>query len=187
MATQPRFPRDPGQRRPQLVPRSPRNRTKRAENIRIAVVAALAVVIAFAGILHFLRKGPQPSKPASSGSLFQQPNNDELQVVGSPQMIGNSSIDSMTLAGQVTNTGSRMLNGGQVQLEFRDQKGNPIQTVDRPMAGLSAGSCEVTNEFSQHPIKPNDLRFFCVSVSPVPSDWNHEPPDTKVVSVTSPD
>jgi hypothetical protein len=103
------------------------------------------------------------------------------------QIAGDPASDTLTLTGQLTNKSSRLLNGAQVQLAFRDQKGKTIATLDRPIAGIAGGNCDATGEFAKHPIKPNELRFFCVSVNPIPDGWNHEPPATDVVTVTSPD
>jgi hypothetical protein len=184
MATQPRFPQYP-EKRPTLVPRSPRRPLKRQSHFRVAIIAAVSFAFALGVVTYLIRRGPAQHEPVSSAVLLQQPNNGELQV-DSMQIIDGAG-DSVTLTGQITNRGAHTLNGAQVQLAFRGANGHTVATLRRPAAGLSGGNCEVTNEFARHPIKPNDLRFFCVSVSPIPNDWNHELPDTQVVRVTSPD
>lgn len=184
MATQPRFPRDQGQQ-PQLVPRHHRKRRSPFVRYRTAIIAIVTALVCLVLMISLVRRGPaRPAPVAAASPLLPQPNNGELKV-DSIQIASNSTSQILTLEGRITNTGKRTLNGAQVQLAFRDQKGKVIATLDRPIAGVSGGNCEVTNEFARQPIKANDLRFFCVNVSPVPNDWNHQPPDTTVVTVTS--
>lgn len=182
MATQPRIPTKPG--KPQLVPHG--RRTAARNPILLVLLAVVAGVLLVGTLLYFFaRRAPQPPRPpASAEDVLPEANNDELRVDGGS--IGNDTPGkAVTLAGNVTNTGKRTFKGAVVEMVFHDQQGKAIATKTQPIWGLSDGRCEVADEFAAHPIKPNELRFFCVAVDQVPSGWNHELPEMQVVTVTS--
>ncbi len=186
MATQPRFPRDPV-KQPQLVPRRTRKRAK-FPPWKVATVAITTTLILLSLSIYLVRQGPLRSAPpvASVGPLLPQASNGELHVADM-QIIGDPASDTLTLEGAINNTSNRTLNGAEVELKFLDARGNVIKVLSRAIAGVAGGECAVPNEFVRRPLKPNDLRFFCVTVTPIPQDWNRQPPETQVVTVTSPE
>jgi hypothetical protein len=111
------------------------------------------------------------------------PDHGELQI-GGLQINGTPANAVLSLTGNITNTGSRSLTGAIVTVTFRDDRGEVVETVDRPIQGIDDGNCELRNEFLKHPIKPNGLRFFCVTVDHVPASWNRHVPDVGVLSAT---
>ena len=145
----------------------------------ILIVAAL-VAISY----YVLRPASQPARSlAAEVPVPMLPDRGELQI-GGLQVNRTPVSGALSLTGNITNTGPRSLTGAIVTVTIRDDRGEVVETVDRPIQGIDGGNCEVRNEFLKHPIKPNGLRFFCVTVDQVPASWNRQVPDVRVLSAT---
>lgn len=144
----------------------------------ILVVAALVAIT-----YYVLRPASRPAR--SLAAQVPVPDGSELQIGG--LQVNTTPVNAaLSLTGNITNTGTRSLTGVMVTLTFRDDRGEVVEeTVPLSIQGIDGGNCEVRNEFLKHPIKPNGLRFFCVTVDHVPpASWNRHVPDVRVLSAT---
>lgn len=179
MATNPHSPTVETQR-PELVPPAQGKPRRHWGRILLLMVVLVAAVVL--GTIFYMRK--QSPAAAIAGSNVQVPvlpDNHDLQVSG-VQLNRDPAGTGLNIIANIINNGNHSVSGATVTVTFRDNQGQVVETVDRPILGIAGGNCELTKEFLKHPIKPNALRFFCVTVDPVPAAWNREPPEIQVLS-----
>jgi len=165
-----------------LVPGRGRKAARRRRTGPLLVILMLAALVAIT--FYVLRPASKPARSlAAEVQVPMLPDGGELQI-GALQINRTPVSSALSLAGNITNTGPHSLTGAIVTVTFRDDRGQVVEAVDRPIQGIDGGNCEVRNEFLRHPIKPNDLRFFCVTVDQVPTNWNRRIPDVRVLSAT---
>jgi hypothetical protein len=92
--------------------------------------------------------------------------------------------EALYLDGRVSNASKARITEAKAEVTFRDLQGQPVASVDLPLAGVPKGGVgAVRGEFAQNPIGPEETRFFRVAVEQVPLAWNHEVPELKIVAV----
>jgi len=167
--------------RPKLVPRARRKPRRHWGRILVLVLVVAAILV---GATFFRRQqAPAAAIAAASVPVPVLPGNNDLQVAG-VQINRDLAGTGLSLTANITNTGSHSVTGATVTVSFRDKQGQVVEVVDRPIQGISGGNCELTNEFARHPIKPNALRFFCVTLDQVPAAWNRQVPEIQMLNAT---
>ncbi len=183
MATNPRIP-PVESRGPQLVstpPVRPPSRARRRIPLVMLCIAVAALVLG--SVLYSRPRSPKPAPVSHAAMLIPVPaDNSDIELSG--VQLGNPGTAgiALTLEGQIANHGTTPLTGAVVQVGFRDEGGNSLAVSQRPIQGIASGNCEVSSEFVSHPIKPNDIRLFCVAVQ-APEGWNHQLPELKVAAI----
>ena len=186
MATNPRIPHEQSEsrrKRPEIVPKTGRMVPKRPGSgmggAALAIIIALALL---AAVLYYLPRSPHQRPAPSASQVPVQPNNSQLQLSGL-QMSMEPTGAALYLDGRLTNHGPRPITGAVFEVKLRDNNGRIVEHYQRPMQGISSVKGE--NEFTKRPIKPNETRFFRVTVSPLPASWNHEMPEMQAIMVTA--
>lgn len=186
MATNPRVPsdsRDTGEnRRPELVPPSPKRPGSGLPGVLFAIAVAAALI---AAIVYYMPRAPKKSPAPTAAQAPVQPNSNQLQFTNVHLGIAPTG-GAMTLEGDVMNTGARPVLGASVQVSFRDAGGKVLGNVVQPLEGMvNKGSSLQSDSFGTDPLKPNQTRPFRVTVSPVPAGWDHNLPSLTVLTVSA--
>jgi hypothetical protein len=189
MATNPRIPHDerPEERKePQLVPNTDQLKPKRPGGGLPGVFAGILVaVVLLAVAIYFLPRMPKNRPPAAAAQIPAQPVPGELQLQGM-QLIAGPTDSAYYLDGNVTNTGPHSITGIVAEVKLRSSQNKVILDVQRPLQGMAMhGHNLVSDPLSKNPIKPNDTRPVRLGLDNVPSDWNHNLPDIRIVTVTA--
>src|SRR5256885_10081608 len=178
MATNPNYP-DPRKRRADFPdPELPQEKRAGVPWPLIAIMAAGLILAAF---IYYLPRMPKESRGPAAGQIPDQPLLNELQVSNLkivPAPVGNQ----IYLTGQLQNTGNHTVNAITVDAIFRDANGQQVQRETRQLEGVAVqGNGTQATTFADSPLKPKDSRGFRVGFDNVPTTWNHEVPEMRIV------
>jgi hypothetical protein len=163
--------------------RSDRKKTARSTRPLMGRIISTVVELAvLAVVFRYLPPGPRNAQ-ANTGSISVDASPGDLQL-GSLLMSHAPADEALYLDGVVKNTGTLNVTGATVEVDFHDANGQIAGSLQKPIAGMTHGGTDlVRNEFKRNPLPPNEMRFFRVAIEKVPSAWNHELPELKVVEV----
>jgi hypothetical protein len=158
-----------------------KRKPQRSKPLMGRVVSTLVALLLLAVVFRYL--------PPESGNAETRPTNASIPVMpGELSVAGlqvNEAPAGIYLDGIITNAGKSPVTGATAEVSFRDLQGNLVGVMQRPIAGLLQGRDDQTGgEFAAGPIKPNEIRPFHISMEQIPSDWNHQTPELRVVSVS---
>ena len=86
--------------------------------------------------------------------------------------------------GQITNNGDRTLNGVTVQVGFHGDTGEFAQRLAMPLSLIRTREPYIDTEpVSAAPLRPAQSRDFRLIFDTIPSDWNQQYPEIRVISV----
>ena len=174
--------------RPELTRMSGRRgRSRPSTSMKTRLISTAIALVVLALMLRYLPAGnkkAQAKTPATTASAVQATPAD--LHLGSVQMSETVGGEALYLDGRVTNDSSERVTGAIAQVTFSDIQGHPVTSLRKPVVGMSQGGVGVVrNEFSNNPIGPNETRFFRVAIDQIPSTWNHEVPELKIIEVKS--
>ncbi len=165
---------------PTLVRNDRKKQAKSPGTVVGSLITTAIVLAVLAAVLRYLPPGSRNAQ-AQTGSVSIAALTDDLQL-GSVQMSHAVTGEALYLDGVVKNTGTELVTGATVQVDFLDMQGKVVSRVQMPIVGMSHGGTDlVGNEFARNPVRPNEMRFFRVAVEQVPPTWNHELPELKIV------
>ncbi len=153
-------------------------------------LAILVAAILLAAIFYFMPRAPKVTRPKPGAEVPQQPasgvlNGQDIQlqdVTMTKAPVGGS----LDLQGQMSNRGNQTINGIGIDVIFHGNGGAVAGTELVPVMALKKqGDTFVQDDLVTDPLKPNDTRPFRVSVGSVPSGWDQQMPELKIVTVTS--
>lgn len=146
-------------------------------------LALLAGVAMLAAILYYMPRAPKASAPAAAATVPNQPTGAQLQLsqmqVSAPGPDGSVNVDGMIL-----NNGSTPVLAITAEATFRDQSGNLISRVPTGMLSVDQDGA-ATKTFADDPLKPQAQRHFRMQFHNVPDGWNHQPPEIRILDVSS--
>ena len=151
----------------------------------MGVVGAAVVVVAIvAGVVAHGRKtapaalnAELPADAYSASLAFTQ-----LAMSQSDNLSGGSST---FLDGHVKNTGADTLTGVTMQVAFRNDEGMAPNVETLPLSLISMHQPYVDTEpVSAAPLKPGDEVEFRLIFETIPTNWNQQMPELRVVHVT---
>ena len=150
------------------------------------VVFAIIVIAALlAAVVYYMPRAPKKSPPPAGAQAPIQPISNELQFSNLHITLGPTSRE-MTLDGSVMNAGNRPILGSTVQLTFLGHDGKVMGNVVKPLQGMAIQNGVLQSEnIGTHPIPPNQMRPFRITVDNVPAGWNHQMPNMTVLTVSS--
>ncbi|HEY4899374.1 MAG TPA: hypothetical protein VIH91_01015 [Terriglobales bacterium] len=162
--------------------RNDRKKTARSRTLTRRVISTVIALVVLAVVIRYLPPGPRNAQ-ANTGSISVEALPGDLQL-GSLLMSHAPAGEALYLDGVVKNTGTLNVTGAMVEVDFHDANGQITSSIQKPIAGMTHGGTDlIRNEFKRNPIQPNEMRFFRVAIEKVPSAWNHELPELKVVEV----
>lgn len=193
MATNPRVPEqnERSRRGPALVPK-PEPPSSAVPGVALAIVTSALIL---AAIIYFMPRAPKSAvAPAGPGAITpNQPVNDQL---GGPLHVSALKMSvaptggAINLNGQLTNSGSTIVNGVMAEIDFTLNNGQTA-AVQAPVQGIATDQSANTNrvagdtsDLTQTPIKPGDTRPVRLTVNQVPKDWNHQLPQIRISETT---
>jgi Protein of unknown function (DUF2393) len=152
-------------------------------------IIAAAVVILGLGVLLLLGgHGIPESQTTTTGMAPADPYAASLSL-GNLQMSESTSFSGAKVTyidGQITNNGNRTLTAIAVQVGFHSDVGQYAQRLALPLNFIRARQPYVDVEpVSAAPIEPGQSRDFRLIFDTVPSDWNLQYPEIRVISVRS--
>lgn len=183
MATNPQGPfqtREP-RKGPELVPGQPKKPVTAVPGVLLAIVVAAALI---AAIVYYMPRAPKITPGPTGGQAPTQPIANGLQFSNLHMTQGPQG--EMTLDGLVLNEGPRPVLGVTAQLTFLGNDGKVLQTVNQPLQGMMVQNQGlVPDNWSVHPLRPNQQAPFRVNVAHTPAGWNHQFPAMKLITVGS--
>lgn len=146
------------------------------------VVAGLVVVAILAGLILAGRK----RAPAVTGIQPVAAYAANLPISGL-QMSESTSLSggkSTFVDGRVQNRGDQTVNGVTVQVLFRNDEGMPPQIETVPLMLIRTREPYVdTQTVGSAPLKPGDEREFRLIFESIPTNWNQQMPEIRVIRV----
>lgn len=183
MATNPRT-RISDQANFKLVKKESKNRQKPSGAVMGRLLSTLLALVLLAVVLRYLPPGSRNAQ-AKVGNHLAPATPDDVRL-GNVQMGWAPAGEALYLDGVITNTGEHNVTGATMQVDFHDEQGKVVSSIQKPIVGMAHGGIDlVRNEFARNPIQPNEMRFFRIAIDQVPSAWNHEVPDLKITGVSA--
>lgn len=182
MATNPNYrpPEPRGDRRnePQIV-----EQIEKPSRVPWPLIALVVAGVILAAIIIALPRTPKAAPGPSAGEVPDQPFGSQLQVKGvrlSSAPVGGQ----VYLYGEIENTGSNPVGQVTVDAAFNDAQGQPVQRETRNLEFLkdNKGAPEVVTT----PLKPRQSVPFRVGFDALPTSWNHQVPQMRIVHVAAP-
>lgn len=107
----------------------------------------------------------------------------ELKMSESESLAGGKST---FVDGRVRNAGSETVTGVTVQVVFRNDEGLPPAVETVPLTLIRTREPYVdTQPVGAAPLKPGDEREFRLIFESIPSNWNHQMPEIRIIQVES--
>lgn len=164
-----------------------RAKARRSSSMKARLISTAIALLVLALMFRFLpteKRNARASEPAAT-TWHGNPEGVHLTSVQMSQTVGG---EALYLDGRVTNDGSGRITEATAEVAFLDAHGEQVAVLQKPLAGLSQGGIGVvSDEFSNNPLGPREMRFFRIAIRPdidnVPATWNHEVPELKIVAV----
>ena len=165
-----------------VVSSTRKSRKRSPTSTRARVISTFIALVGLGVALRFLPTGARNAH-SNVKQVVVRATPADLQLT-SIQMSKAVGGEALYLDGRVSNDGKAHVTGATVEVTFLNDQHQPIASVQQPLAGMPKGGVDaVGGEFAANPIGPNETRFFRVSVEQVPSAWNDEVPELKIVTV----
>lgn len=149
------------------------------------VLGILVALILLGALVYFLPRTPKNRPPATAAQVPAQPVPGELQLQGM-QLVAGPTDGAYYLDGNVTNTGPHSITGIIADVKLRNTQNQVVLDVQRPLEGMAVHDHGlVSDPLTKDPIKPNDTRPVRLGLDNVPSSWNHNLPEIRIVTVTA--
>lgn len=167
-----------------LVSQHRRLKQSKSSSLTSRLISTALALVVLGLVLRYLPPGARNAQAhAPSGAAAAAPTDLRLSDVQiNPTVTG----EALYLDGLVTNDGKAKITAVNAEVDFKNQEGKVIASLDEPLVGISKGGADVVqNEFAGNPIQPTEMRFFRVDVDAqqVPPAWNHEVPELKITAV----
>ena len=168
---------------PQLTPPAePQHRNW----LPLAIAASVIVTVGAIFIFLFPHRGAAPAVTPISAPLA--PYADNLQITNLAMSYSTNFIGGqvMYLDGHIVNKGSQTVTGITVQVLFHDYTGIVSVNNTQPLKFIRTRAPYVDVEpVSAAPLKPGDGRDFRLFFDGLPSNWNGEYPQIRIVRVNA--
>jgi hypothetical protein len=149
------------------------------------IVAAVVLVVVVA-VLAIAGGHSTPIAPVGNGMAPADPYAAKLSLTGLAMSEATSfSGGKVTyIDGQIANTGDRTLTAITVQVGFHSDTGEFAQRIAEPLSQIRTRQPYVdTQPVSAAPLEPGQTRDFRLIFDAVPSDWNLQMPEVRVIGV----
>jgi len=86
--------------------------------------------------------------------------------------------------GEITDNADLRLTDATLSAEFKDDAGHTVYVAQQSIERVevqNGGKNSTEKSFAEDPLKPRQTAAFVVSYSQVPSSWNHQPPQLRVL------
>ncbi|ABF43755.1 hypothetical protein Acid345_4756 [Candidatus Koribacter versatilis Ellin345] len=185
MATNPRIPEHPEERRgPRLVPKA-EPPTSAFPGVVLAIITALLLL---AAVMYFMPRAPKSGEAISSTAA--QPGPEDIQLSGL-HMTEAPNGGALNFDGNVVNNGNEVINGLMAAVTFTLADGRtavvnaPVMLVDiKAGAKNTDATTGDTKSPVNEPLKAGEQRTARITVDAVPQGWNHQMPEVRVVTTT---
>ena len=135
------------------------NRQKPSGALTGRLLSTLLAVVLLAVVLRYLPPGSRNAQ-ARTGNHSTVATPDDVRL-GNVQMSWAPAGEALYLDGVITNTGEHNVTGATVQVDFHDEQGKVVNSMQKPIVGMAHGGVDlIRNEFARNPIQPNEMRFF---------------------------
>ncbi len=190
MATNPRIPEPPEERRgPRLVQKA-EPPTSAFPGVVLAIITALLLL---AAVMYFMPRAPKSGNTVSSTAVpatQAQPGPEEIQLTGL-HMTEAPTGGALNLDGNVINHGNEVVNGLTAAVNFQLQDGRtavvnaPVMLVDiKSGAKNTDKTTGDTKNPVNEPLKAGEQRVARITVDAVPQGWNHQMPQVTIETTT---
>lgn len=166
---------------PDLGPKAPQGGGMPVSAWLIAGLVVVAVLVALVIAGH-------KKAPAVTGIQPLAAYAANLQISGQ-KMSESTSLSggkSTFIDGQIRNNGGQTVAGITVQVPFRNDEGLPPQVETLPLTLIRTREPYVdTQTVASAPLKPGDEREFRLIFESIPTNWNQQMPEIRIIRVDS--
>jgi Protein of unknown function (DUF2393) len=146
------------------------------------MVAGLAVLVVV-GVLMIMGRH-KAAAPTTLQPLAAYAGSLPLSQLAMSESTSLSGGKSTFVDGHVQNTGSQTVTGITVQVLFRNEEAMPPQIETLPMALIRTREPYIdTQPVRAAPLKSGDERDFRLIFESIPSNWNNQMPEIRVIGV----
>jgi hypothetical protein len=146
------------------------------------MVAGLAVLVVI-GVLVMMGRH-KTAAPTTLQPLAAYAGNLPLSQLAMSESTSLSGGKSTFVDGHVQNTGAQTVTGITVQVVFRNEEAMPPQIETLPMALIRTREPYVDIQpVGAAPLKPGDERDFRLIFESIPTNWNGQMPEIRIISV----
>jgi hypothetical protein len=145
-------------------------------------VAGLAVLVVV-GVLAMMGRH-KSAAPTTLQPLAAYAGSLPLSQLAMSESTSLSGGKSTFVDGHIQNTGSQTVTGITVQVLFRNEEAMPPQIETLPMALIRTREPYIdTQPVGAAPLKPGDGRDFRLIFESIPSNWNNQMPEIRIIGV----
>lgn len=145
-------------------------------------VAGLAVLVVV-GVLMIMGRH-KAAAPTTLQPLAAYASSLPLSRLAMSESTSLSGGKSTFVDGHVQNTGSQTVTGITVQVLFRNEEAMPPQIETLPMALIRTREPYIdTQPVRAAPLKPGDERDFRLIFESIPTNWNNQMPEVRIIGV----
>ncbi len=147
------------------------------------VVAGLVVLAILAGLVFAgRRKSAVPANTIQPLAAYAA--SLPLSQLAMSESTSLSGGKSTFVDGHIQNTGSQTVTGVTVQVLFRNEEAMPPQVETLPLSLIRTREPYIdTQPVSAAPLKPGDDREFRLIFEAIPTNWNMQLPEIRIVRV----
>jgi len=146
-------------------------------------IGAAIIVLAIAAIAWYGRKAGEPTAPAAPDPYIANLAISDLKMHAAESFVGATVT---YLDGKLTNNGDRTLNQATAEVVFRDALGQVVLRDQRPLNVLVwQGPDRNVVDMRSAPLAPRASADFRLTFEHIPSDWNRQYPEVRIVQVTT--
>lgn len=160
---------------------------KPANDARVPVMAwVVAGVVVLAVLVALLFAGRRKSGiPANTVQpLASYAANLPLSQFAMSESTSYSGGKSTFVDGHIHNAGNQTVTGITVQVIFRNDEGMPPQIETLPMTLIRTREPYIdTQSVGANPLKPGDDRDFRLIFESIPTNWNYQMPEVRIIQV----
>jgi uncharacterized protein DUF2393 len=153
--------------------------------VKAWAVAGVAMLAVFAAFTLMGRKKPA-AVPNTIQPLAAYAPSLPLSQLAMSESTSLSGGKSTFVDGHIQNTGSQTVSGVTVQVLFRNDEAMPPQMETLPLSLIRTREPYIdTQPVGAAPLKPGDDREFRLIFESIPTNWNMQMPEVRVVGVES--
>lgn len=166
---------------------------------------ALVAAVALLGAIFYTQRDQENVQAGASGAVDAQQNAGAAATTNTDpsQMLEIAQLNmlplenpapgaenaTVTLQGNVSNTGDREAHEVLVEAQFYGRDGQMVHTQTEalvPVKSENPGDAAGEGSFKESPLRAGETRPFRIALGPIPAEWNREMPKLRVVQVVVP-
>jgi len=147
------------------------------------IIGGVAILVVLAIILYFSTRG-------NGSQASSQPDAYAANLIISDETLStaqNFAGQEVTyIEGKVKNNGQSTVDGGTIQIAFKNGLGEIVQRESQPLAIIRTRDPYIdTASLKVVPLKPGQTREFRLTFEHISADWDRQKPDLRIMRVST--